>query len=42
MDSLRLVLETAEALTWSWVGTSDGRVEEVVQEGISAGMDEKS
>ena len=31
---------TAESLTCSWVGTSAGRVEEVAQEGISAGMRE--
>ena len=36
--SFLLVLVTAEALTCSWVGTSAGRVKEVAQEGISAGM----
>ena len=35
---LLLVLVTDEALTCSWVGTSAGRVKEVAQEGISAGM----
>ena len=35
---LLLVLVTVEALTCSWVGTSAGRVKEVAQEDISAGM----
>ena len=39
--SFLLVLVTAEALTCSWVGTSAGRVKEVAQEGISAGMAER-
>ena len=32
---------TAESLTCSWVGTSVDMVEEVAQEGISAGMREE-
>jgi hypothetical protein len=35
-----LVLKTTEALICSWVGTFAGMVEEVAQEGISAGMTE--
>lgn len=41
MDSLLLVLVTAEALTYSGVGTS-GTVEKVAQEDNSAGMEEGS
>ena len=35
-----MVLKTTEALICSWMGTFAGMVEEVAQEGISAGMTE--